>query len=43
MLGKHLLAVEPVRNVFKDLYVLGKHLYGRLEVAPIKGIGELLC
>jgi hypothetical protein len=43
ILGEEPLAVKPIGNVVKHLYVLGKHVQDRLEVALIEGTGELLC
>jgi hypothetical protein len=34
---------ESTSGKLKHLHVLSKHLYGRLEIAPIEGVGELLC
>ena len=41
--GLVLRARSGDHQALEDLHVLGKHLYGRLEIALIEGIGELLC
>src|ERR1700756_4237774 len=43
ILGKERLAIEPVGNVVKYFHILRKHVQEGLEVALIKGVGELPC